>query len=108
MDLLDKAQLSGPNRSYPVYVSRAITALVNSSDDDDGVLIGNWSGDYSGGVSPSSWTGSVEIFENYLNNGEKPVAYGQCWVFSGIVTSSKSSQYFCNQQNTIGSPKFWI
>ncbi|XP_075259898.1 protein-glutamine gamma-glutamyltransferase K-like [Convolutriloba macropyga] len=87
MDLLDKAQLSGPNRSYPVYVSRAITALVNSSDDDDGVLIGNWSGDYSGGVSPSSWTGSVEIFENYLNNGEKPVAYGQCWVFSGIVTS---------------------
>jgi len=66
-------------------VSRAISALANDSD-DDGVLTGNWSGDYDTGVKPWQWSGSVAIFKKYLETG-KPVHYGQCWVFSGITTS---------------------
>ncbi len=85
MKLLDKYKLSSQNRRSPVYVSRAMSALVNSSD-DSGVLIGNWSGEYSGGVSPTEWTGSVPILERYHQTG-RSVAYGQCWVFSGLTTS---------------------
>ena len=64
--------------------------LVQANDSDDqGVLTGNWSGDYDTGVKPWQWTGSVAIFKKYLESGE-PVHYGQCWVFSGITTSCKS------------------
>ena len=57
-----------------------------NAQDDNGVLIGNWSGDYSGGMSPTKWNGSVEILQQFYKT-RKPVAYGQCWVFSGLVTS---------------------
>lgn len=50
------------------------------------MLVGNWSGDYSGGISPTKWNGSVEILQQYFNTGQ-PVMFGQCWVFSGIVTT---------------------
>ena len=51
------------------------------------VLVGNWSGDYSGGTSPVKWNGSVKILtEHYDTN--KPVQFGQCWVFSGVVTTA--------------------
>lgn len=64
-------------------------AQVNDSD-DDGILQGNWSGDYSAGTPPFKWTGSVRILEEFIKNGYKPVKYGQCWVFSAVVTTSKS------------------
>uniref|UniRef100_H2YCU3 protein-glutamine gamma-glutamyltransferase n=1 Tax=Ciona savignyi TaxID=51511 RepID=H2YCU3_CIOSA len=96
-------------RGDPVWVSRSISAMVNAQD-DDGVLVGNWSGDYSGGVSPTKWNGSVEILQQYFNTG-KPVSFGQCWVFSGLVTTvlrslgipTRSVTNFASAHDTEGS-----
>lgn len=57
-----------------------------NSEDDQGVLQGNWSGDYKDGTAPSAWTGSVPILEKYLET-RKEVLYGQCWVFAGVLTT---------------------
>jgi transglutaminase 1 len=86
--LLDKvSKLRDSERNDPVKVSRAISALVNSND-ENGVLEGRWDGNYSDGTSPSEWTGSVAILEEYMRNGGRtPVKYGQCWVFSAVVTT---------------------
>ncbi|XP_006790597.1 protein-glutamine gamma-glutamyltransferase K-like [Neolamprologus brichardi] len=61
--------------------------LMVNSPDDQGVLEGNWSGDYSNGTSPTVWSGSVEILEEYHKKNGTPVKYGQCWVFAGVVTT---------------------
>ena len=34
-------------------------------------------------------TGSAAILEQYIANRGTPVKYGQCWVFPGVVTTSK-------------------
>jgi len=83
--LLDKMKPKHTMRHDPVLIARSMSALVNSSD-DDGVLEGNWSGDYSGGDDPSSWVGSVSILSQYASQ-LSPVKYGQCWVFSGVFTT---------------------
>lgn len=64
-----------------------ISKMVNSND-DDGILVGRWDGNYEDGTAPSAWTGSVAILAEYLAT-KSPVQYGQCWVFSGVVTTSK-------------------
>lgn len=76
---------------------------VNSSD-DNGVLTGNWSGDYAGGTNPNSWTGSVKILKQYMSTG-KPVKYGQCWVFAGVLTTGRDNQYcdFTGEQCCLGA-----
>ncbi|XP_069808035.1 protein-glutamine gamma-glutamyltransferase 6-like [Dendropsophus ebraccatus] len=66
----------------PKQVSRVCSAMINSND-DNGVLVGNWSGKYADGNSPLSWTGSVEILRKWSASG--PVRYGQCWVFAGVL-----------------------
>ena len=58
-----------------------------NAQDDYGVLIGNWSGDYSDGTSPAAWSSSVDILKQYHEADGTPVAYGQCWVFSGVTTT---------------------
>ncbi|XP_041639553.1 protein-glutamine gamma-glutamyltransferase 5-like [Cheilinus undulatus] len=70
----------------PAYVSRVISAMINS-EDDKGVLKGNWSGDYSGGCSPSRWCSSHDILTQWLDSNNRPVKYGQCWVFAGVMCS---------------------
>lgn len=65
-----------------------MVSLQANSEDDCGVLTGNWSGDYSGGTSPLKWVGSVAIMEQYWKT-LREVSYGQCWVFSGVVTTSE-------------------
>ncbi|XP_057244006.1 protein-glutamine gamma-glutamyltransferase K-like [Malurus melanocephalus] len=72
-------------RGDPIMVSRVVSAMVNSLD-DSGVLVGNWTGDYSQGTNPSAWAGSVGILRRFLSSGA-PVRYGQCWVFAGVVTT---------------------
>ena len=59
-----------------------------NSFDDNGILTGRWDSDYIDGVSPLKWSGSVRILRQYARTG-KAVKYGQCFVFSGIVTTSK-------------------
>ncbi|KAK2888780.1 hypothetical protein Q8A67_014155 [Cirrhinus molitorella] len=72
------------NRSNPVYIGRVISAMVNSND-DKGVIMGNWSGDYSDGVNPSKWTGSGDILKKWAETQFRPVRYGQCWVFAAVM-----------------------
>nr|XP_006116476.1 protein-glutamine gamma-glutamyltransferase 4 [Pelodiscus sinensis] len=85
MYLLEKSKLKQKVRKDPVIVSRAMSALVNSND-DAGVLFGNWSGSYSGGTSPLAWTGSAPILQKYYKT-KRSICFGQCWVFSGVLTT---------------------
>ncbi|NXK16875.1 TGM4 glutamyltransferase, partial [Arenaria interpres] len=85
MYLLDKSNLRLNSRRDAVLVSRAMSALVNAND-DSGVLLGNWSGNYDRGTSPLDWMGSVSILQQYYKT-KKPVCYGQCWVFAGVLTT---------------------
>lgn len=57
-------------------VARAIGALANSHD-DNGLLVGNWSGSYESGTAPWQWTGSANILEQYLRSSGHPVKFGQ-------------------------------
>ncbi|XP_059471130.1 annulin isoform X2 [Neocloeon triangulifer] len=76
----------GPaSRGDPVRTARAISAAVNSPD-DNGAVMGNWSDDYGGGTAPTKWLGSSQILQKYWKD-KKPVKYGQCWVFAGVVTT---------------------
>lgn len=56
-----------------------------NSEDDRGVLKGNWSSDFKQGVHPSTWTGSGDILKMWANSGFSPVKYGQCWVFAAVM-----------------------
>ncbi|KAG9473941.1 hypothetical protein GDO78_004311 [Eleutherodactylus coqui] len=71
-------------RHSPIYVGRVISAMINSND-DFGVLEGKWEKDFSDGVDPNSWNGSVEILWKWFNENFKPVKYGQCWVFAAVM-----------------------
>uniref|UniRef100_A0A8C2AB47 Protein-glutamine gamma-glutamyltransferase K n=1 Tax=Cyprinus carpio TaxID=7962 RepID=A0A8C2AB47_CYPCA len=84
--VLDNSEVPPSGRGDPVNVVRVVSAMINSPD-DLGVLEGNWSGNYAGGMSPTAWSGSVEILRQYHREGGKPVKYGQCWVFSGVTTT---------------------
>ncbi|XP_035980591.1 protein-glutamine gamma-glutamyltransferase 5-like [Fundulus heteroclitus] len=72
------------NRASPVYISRIVSAMINS-EDDRGVLKGNWTADFKQGVSPTKWTGSEEILSLWAKSGYSPVKYGQCWVFAAVM-----------------------
>uniref|UniRef100_A0A8D2KXQ9 protein-glutamine gamma-glutamyltransferase n=1 Tax=Varanus komodoensis TaxID=61221 RepID=A0A8D2KXQ9_VARKO len=72
------------SRGSPVYVSRVVSAMINSLD-DKGVLQGNWSEDYSDGVRPSDWNGSTAILRQWDRTGGQAVKYGQCWVFAAVM-----------------------
>ncbi|KAL8593103.1 hypothetical protein ACOMHN_018029 [Nucella lapillus] len=85
MLLLDKCRLRQEDRGDAVMVARRLSALVNVQN-DSGVLVGNWSGNYEGGTRPLAWSGSQAILDQYYTTG-KPVKFGQCWVFSGVLTS---------------------
>ncbi|XP_069113004.1 hemocyte protein-glutamine gamma-glutamyltransferase-like isoform X3 [Argopecten irradians] len=85
LDLLDRKNFPVKERGNPVRIVRKLTSLVNSCD-NEGILVGNWSGDYEDGASPTSWSGSPSILEQYHKTKE-PVCYGQCWVFSGVLTT---------------------
>ncbi|KAG9345116.1 hypothetical protein JZ751_009659 [Albula glossodonta] len=85
MELLDQKGQKQAVRRDPVRLARAMSSLVNSND-DRGVVIGNWSGKYPQGTSPLEWTGSSAILLQY-GKTHSPVKYGQCWVFSGVLTT---------------------
>ncbi|XP_043563066.1 protein-glutamine gamma-glutamyltransferase 2 isoform X3 [Chiloscyllium plagiosum] len=71
-------------RNDPVYVSRIVTAMVNAND-DKGVLLGRWDGNYADGIAPTRWTGSLQILRQWSGSGAEKVRYGQCWVFAAVA-----------------------
>ncbi|XP_021565166.1 protein-glutamine gamma-glutamyltransferase 6 [Carlito syrichta] len=71
-------------RHDPIYVTRVISAMVNSNN-DRGVVQGQWQGKYGGGTSPLHWRGSVAILQKWFKGRYRPVKYGQCWVFAGVM-----------------------
>ncbi|XP_066289247.1 protein-glutamine gamma-glutamyltransferase K-like [Branchiostoma lanceolatum] len=83
--MLEKSGLNPSARRSAVSVSRAMSKMVNAQD-DNGVLEGNWSGDYSWGTPPTGWNGSVDILRQW-GRERRSVRYGQCWVFSGVLTT---------------------
>ncbi|KAL8563867.1 hypothetical protein ACOMHN_034246 [Nucella lapillus] len=86
LDLLKKAFTYKMTSAMgdPITVSRALSKIVNAND-DDGVLQGNWSGEYEGGTSPMDWSSSANILRQFSEEGT--VRYGQCWVFSHVLTA---------------------
>ncbi|XP_053288654.1 protein-glutamine gamma-glutamyltransferase 2 [Pleuronectes platessa] len=74
------------SRSDPVYVSRVISAMINS-EGDHGVVMGRWGGPFTAGYKPTHWTGSHAILKRWYDYGCQPVRYGQCWVFAGVMCS---------------------
>ncbi|KAM9249936.1 protein-glutamine gamma-glutamyltransferase E [Dugong dugon] len=74
------------HRNDPKYVGRVLSAMINSND-DNGLIAGNWSGSYTGGLDPRNWNGSVEILKAWKRSGFRPVRYGQCWVFAGTLNT---------------------
>ncbi|XP_051927310.1 coagulation factor XIII A chain, partial [Hippocampus zosterae] len=83
--ILDRCQMPLVNRGDPIKVARRASAMLDSRD-DDGVLVGNWSGDYTYGVAPTAWTGSTEILLTYASS-KMPVCYAQCWVYAAIFNT---------------------
>ncbi|XP_071340472.1 coagulation factor XIII A chain-like [Trachinotus anak] len=83
--ILDASRMPIYNRSNVIKVVRKGSAMLNSQD-DNGVLVGNWSDDFSMGKPPTSWTGSAKILLQYVNTGV-PVCYAQCWVFAGVFNT---------------------
>lgn len=81
--LLKESGLSFNDKGNAIQLARMFSKMVNSND-DEGILMGNWSGNYFFGTSPSMWTGSSPILKEYLENG-KGVKYGQCWVFAAVT-----------------------
>lgn len=82
-------QLSSPELNDPVKICRELSAIVNSSE-NNGIIEGNWSsGKYKDEEEkPILWFSSVEILQKYYKKCS-PVKYGQCWVFAGLLTTSK-------------------
>ncbi|XP_040186217.1 protein-glutamine gamma-glutamyltransferase E-like isoform X2 [Rana temporaria] len=72
-------------RNDPIYVGRVLSAMVNSNN-DNGIVVGNWSGSYPGGVSPTTWNGSAAILRQWMQKG--PVKFGQCWVYAGVLCTA--------------------
>lgn len=83
--LTNVGRMGTVTRADPIRVVRHISAVLNCRD-DNGVIVGNWSGKYKGGKSPTCWGGSQMILQKYYKT-KKPIKYGQCWVFSGVFTT---------------------
>ncbi|KAK2862999.1 hypothetical protein Q5P01_002532 [Channa striata] len=83
--IMDRSEMPITNRGDPIKVTRQASAMLNSHD-EDGVLVGNWTGDYTYGVAPTSWTGSTDILLSYASS-KASVCYAQCWVYAAVFNT---------------------
>lgn len=87
-------------RRNPIYVTRVLSAMINSND-DRGVLVGEW-GEFSGGTHPGLWISSGDILRRWAESG--PVRYGQCWIFAAVAcTVSRALGIPCRVVTNFGS-----
>uniref|UniRef100_A0AAY5L9W7 Coagulation factor XIII, A1 polypeptide a, tandem duplicate 1 n=1 Tax=Esox lucius TaxID=8010 RepID=A0AAY5L9W7_ESOLU len=82
--ILDDSQMPIKSRGNVFHVSRNGSSMINFQR-NRGVLVGNWSKDFSNGKAPTLWIGSVQILLEYVSKG--PVKYAQCWVFAGVFNT---------------------
>uniref|UniRef100_H3A727 Coagulation factor XIII A chain n=1 Tax=Latimeria chalumnae TaxID=7897 RepID=H3A727_LATCH len=80
-----RVRMSKEEGGSEVGVKKINAAKINSRD-DDGVIVGNWTDNYSYGLAPTAWTGSGDILLQYLSSGAS-VCYGQCWVFAAVLNT---------------------
>lgn len=73
----------------------ASSTQVNSNN-DQGMVQGQWQGKYGGSTSPLHWRGSVAILHKSFKGRFKPVRYGQCWVFAGVMCTGTLGKKFPN------------
>ena len=83
-------KLSFEEKADPVLFSRELAAFITADEEDadnkkKGVLQSCLNGNYSNGKHPSFWNGSGSILQEFHQSEGKPVKYGQCWVFSGVL-----------------------
>ena len=83
LNVVNKA--SNDLKNDPITVSRAVSAIANNYS-NGGIVEGRWEGSYDDGTFPLDWTSSLPLLKEYNQTG-KPVKYGQCYVFVGIVTT---------------------
>ncbi|KAM6953864.1 coagulation factor XIII A chain-like [Aplochiton taeniatus] len=83
--IMDASRIPISDRGNVVKVGRMAAAMLNSQD-DNGVLIGNWSDSFSGGTPPTSWSGSPAILQRYASS-RMPVGFAQCWVYAGCFNT---------------------
>ncbi|XP_036433992.1 coagulation factor XIII, A1 polypeptide a, tandem duplicate 1 [Colossoma macropomum] len=84
--VLDFGRMPLQFRGNAIKLVRQASGMINSQD-DNGVLVGNWSGNLSLGTAPSAWTGSAEILLSYASKGGVPVKFAQCWVYAGTLNT---------------------
>ncbi|XP_061826241.1 protein-glutamine gamma-glutamyltransferase 2-like [Nerophis lumbriciformis] len=109
-DALKNPEKDTEHRWDPVYVSRIISAMVNSNG-DRGVLAGRWHEPYSDGVPPNRWNGSVPILQKWSRGRARPVKYGQCWVYAAVACTvlrclgipTRTITNFCSAHDTDGN-----
>lgn len=83
--IMDVCRMPIQSRGDVIKMVRTASALINSHD-DNGVLVGNWSDDFSMGTPPTTWTGSTKILRQYHTTGA-PVSFAQCWVYAGVLNT---------------------
>ena len=77
----------------PKYIARHLAYCMSSINRPDGLIEGLWdrqltpNTDLNGPISPSRWRSCDSIFEQYISNGQTPVKYGQCWIFTECLTA---------------------
>ncbi|CAI9716228.1 hemocyte protein-glutamine gamma-glutamyltransferase-like isoform X1 [Octopus vulgaris] len=74
-----------PQMSSPVRVARVLVHVINSPE-NTGVMMRFDSDNCQNGKKPTAWGGSRRILQQFIDTKE-PVKYGQCWVFSGLLTT---------------------
>ncbi|CAL8294837.1 unnamed protein product [Lota lota] len=84
--ILDRCRMPISDRGNAIKVTRQGSEIINSQDNDNGVLEGSWSTTFPNGTSPLTWTGSKSILQQYIQTGVS-VRYGQCWVFAAVFNT---------------------
>nr|CAD7194805.1 unnamed protein product [Timema douglasi] len=89
-----KVGLSG--RSDPIKTTRAMSAAVNSPD-DNGAVQGNWSDDFGSHTPPTKWIGSMKILQQFYKN-KKPVKTVTTYSSAHDTQNSLTVDYFVNEE----------
>ena len=81
MNIINKIEDRSPD-----IILRTIMANISSENTTEALIEGKWDGNYEGGIAPTEWEYTAEIFRRRMTTNE-PIKYGQCWIFAECVTA---------------------